>query len=124
VQVGEQDLARPHPAVLDGDRLLDLQDHLGLAPDLVVVIGDLGPGGDELLVSDRGPQAGARLDDHLVPVPGELVHPGRRDRHPVLVVLDLAGNSHLHEADHTGRDPSRGRVAFQVPLETVDKQHQ
>ena len=103
VQVGEQDLAGLHPLVLDRDGFLDLEDHLGLAPHLVVVVGDLGPRGDELVVGDRGAGARSGLDDHLVAMSGELVHAGRGDRHPVLVVLDLAGDAHLHEADHTRR---------------------
>ena len=55
VEVSEQHLPRPHPVVLDGDRLLDLQDHVRVGPDLVVAGGDGRPGGRELGVGDRGP---------------------------------------------------------------------
>ena len=64
---------------------------------------DRGAGADELVVGDRGAGAGACLDEDLVTVPDELVHAGRGDRHPVLVVLDLAGDADLH----AGTPPSR-----------------
>ncbi len=50
----------------------------------------------ELVVGDRGPGAGAGLDQHLVPVAGELVDTGGRDGDPVLVVLDLGRHADLH----------------------------
>ena len=46
------------------------------------------------------PLAGARLHDHLVTVLGQLAHAGRRERHPVLVGLDLRRNSDLHSLSH------------------------
>ncbi|GAB3171580.1 hypothetical protein GCM10027162_12860 [Streptomyces incanus] len=39
------------------------------------------------------------LDDDLVAVAHQLVHAGRGDGHPELVVLDLAGDADLH-VDH------------------------
>ena len=96
MQVGEQRLALAHPLVLDGDRLLDLQDQLRVAPHLIMVGNDRRTGRAELVVGDRGPGAGAGLDEHLVPVAGELIDTGGGDRDPVLVVLDLGRHADLH----------------------------
>jgi hypothetical protein len=78
------------------DRLLDLEDQLGGAPHVVGAVHDAGAGRGELRVGDGGADAGAGLDVDLVSVAYELVHAGGGDRHPVLVVLDLARNSDLH----------------------------
>ena len=99
VQVGEEHLPGAHPVVLLGDRLLDLEHQLGGVPHLVGGGEDRGPGGGELVVGDAGPDAGAGLDEDLVTVADELVDARRRDRHAVLVVLDLAWDSDLHDAD-------------------------
>ena len=68
------------------------------APDVVGGVEDLRAGGDEVLVGDRRADAGVALDEDLVAVADELVHAGRGDRDPVLVVLDLAGDADLHAA--------------------------
>ncbi len=82
--------------VLLGDRLLDLEQQLGLGPDLVGGVEDLGARGEELLVGDRRAQARTTLDDDVVPAAGELVDAGRRHRDAVLVVLDLTGYPDAH----------------------------
>ena len=53
--------------------------------------------GDELLVTDRGADPGTGLDVDLMPMPDELGHAHRRDGHAVLVVLDLARDTDLHD---------------------------
>ena len=58
VQVGEEDLALAHPVVLLGDRLLDLEDQVAVAPHVVGGGEDRRAGGDVLLVGDRGADAG------------------------------------------------------------------
>jgi hypothetical protein len=105
VQVREEHLTAAHAVVLLLDRFLDLEDQVALGPDVVRVRQDRGPGGGELVIGDRGTEAGAGLDEHLVTVADELVHARRRDRHPVLVVLDLAGDAYLHR--HTSSSPRR-----------------
>ena len=45
------------------------------------------------------PTPASLLDEDLVPVAHQLVHAGRGDRDPVLVVLDLAGDADLHARD-------------------------
>ena len=71
VQVGEQGLALAHPVVLLGDRLLDLEHQVAAAPrPRRRSSSDLGAGRDELVVGDRGADAGVGLDEHLVAVRG------------------------------------------------------
>ena len=77
MQVGEQHLALAHPVVLLGDRLLDLEHHLGLLPHVVGGVDDRGTRGDVLRVVDLRADAGVLLDAHLVAVGDELVHPDR-----------------------------------------------
>ena len=51
---------------------------------------------DVIPITDRGPHTGIGLHKHLMPVTGQLMDTRRRDRHPELVVLDLARNTDLH----------------------------
>ena len=78
---------------------LTLSTSSAVVPHLVGGGEDLRAGGGELVVGDAGADAGAGLDEDLVTVADELVDARRGDRHPVLVVLDLAGDSDLHDAD-------------------------
>ena len=82
VQVGEQHLALAHAVVLLGDRLLDLEHHLGVAPDVVGGVEDRGAGGDVLLVGDLGADAGVRLDEDLVAVRTSSCDADRGDAPP------------------------------------------
>ena len=104
VQVGEQHLVLAHAVVLLGDRLLDLEHQVAGGPHVVGGVEDLRAGGDVVLVRDRRADAGVALDEHLVAVADQLVHAGRGDRHPVLVVLDLAGDADLHGCLADGRE--------------------
>ncbi|CAM5348720.1 hypothetical protein SAURM35S_00072 [Streptomyces aurantiogriseus] len=99
VQVGEERLVLAEAVVLLGDGLLDLQQQVGGGPHLVGGLQDLGTGGDVLVVRDRRTDTGVAFDDDLVAVAHQLVHAGRGDGHPELVVLDLAGDADLH-VDH------------------------
>ena len=96
VQVGEQDQVLAQPVVLLRHWLLDLEDHLRLAPHLVGGVEHDGALLDVVRVGDGGPEAGSLLDQHLVTVLDQLVHPDGGDGHPELVVLDLAGDADLH----------------------------
>ena len=73
VQVGEQELALAHELVLRRERLLDLKDHVGLAPDIGGVLNDARADVSVGLVRDRRAFARARLDEHLVAAPHQLV---------------------------------------------------
>ena len=96
VEVGEQGQALTQAVVLLGHRLLDLHDHVRLAPHVVGGVEDRGALRDVLLVGDRGAEAGTLLDEHVVTATHELVHPHGGDADPELVVLDLAGDPDLH----------------------------
>ena len=91
MQVGEEDQALAEAMELFGDRLLDLQDHVGFGEHGVGVGNDRGAGLLELSFGMLEPDAGIVLDDHLVTVDDELADAGRRDRDAVLVVLQLRG---------------------------------
>lgn len=96
VKVGEQHLARPHAVELLLNGLLDLQDQLGTCPHVVRGGQHLGASRQEVLIGDRRAQPRARLDEHLVTVPDQLLHPGWGDGDAVLPVLDLSRDAHLH----------------------------
>ena len=70
VQVGEEDQARAHPVVLLGDRLLDLEHHVGDAPDLVGVWDDGRAGRDVGVVGELRASARVLLQVDLVAVTG------------------------------------------------------
>ena len=75
MQVGEQHLVLAQPVVLLGDRLLDLEHQVGVAPTRRRRSATIfAPGGDE--VRRRGstePSPGAGLDDDVVPGADQLV---------------------------------------------------
>ncbi len=99
MQVGEQHLVLAHPVVFLGDRLLDLEDEVAGLPDVVGGGQDLRARAGEVGVRDRRAAAGALLHVDLVAVADQLMHAGRGDRDPVLVILDFLGNPDLHAAD-------------------------
>ena len=103
MQVGEEHLvlAGAEPWVLDGDRLLDAEHHVGGGPDVVRVVEDLRPGGDEVLVRNGRADAGLLLDEDRVAGGRELAHARRGDCHPVLVCLHFFGDTDDHLFDLT-----------------------
>ena len=109
VQVGEEHEALAQQRVLGRERLLDLEQELGLAPDVVDrsqrrADGPVGVVGEGAAL----PRAG--LDEHVVTALDELARPGRGQRDPVLVRLDLLDDSDLHR----GENPSFSAVARAV----------
>ena len=97
VQIGEQRLALAHAGVLGLDRLLDLQQQIGLGPHLVDAVDHLGAGALEVGVGDRGALARAGLNEHLVAAVDQLGHTGRGDGDSKLVVLDLGRDADAHD---------------------------
>ena len=98
MQIGEQDLVRLEPAILDRLRLLDLDDHLGLGEHGFRRGEDARAG---LLVGrvvgeDAG--AGAGLHQDLVTARGQLAHRTRHEPNPELIALDLCRNADAHDA--------------------------
>jgi len=120
VEVGEQHQAGAHPVVLLGDRLLNLQHHVGGAPDLVRVGDDGGARGDVGVVLQRRALARALLHEHLVPGARQLMDAGRRERDTVLVVLDLAGDADPHDwLPLTGNSAVLAETALRAHLRTI-----
>ena len=97
MQIGEHRLALAHAAVLGLDRLLDLQQQIGLGPHLFGGVDHFGAGGLEIVVGDGRTVTRAGLDDHLVAATGQLGHAGRGDGNSELVVLDLGRDSDAHD---------------------------
>ena len=79
-----------------GDRLLDLEQELGLAPD-VIDRHDAGARRASYAASGNAlPSPAPVLDEHVVAALDELARAGRRQRDAVLVGLDLLGDADLH----------------------------
>ena len=97
VEVGEYDLVLADHLDLDRLGLLDLDDHVGLAEDL------LGRGDDRRArravvgVGEAASDAGALLDEHLVPVLAQGLGPHREKADPVFSFLDLFRNADNHQ---------------------------
>ena len=96
VQVREQDQALAEAVVFGLDRFLDLQHHVGAAPNVVGLGDDLGTGDRVFLIRDAGAQASAALNENLVAVGAEFVDARCRDGDAELVVLDLFGYTDDH----------------------------
>ena len=92
VEIREEHEPFAQPRVLGLDRLLDLQQEVGLAPGLVDR-DDPGTRPLVLLVGERAPLPRRRLDENLVPALDQLAGARRRERHAVLVGLDLLRNA-------------------------------
>jgi hypothetical protein len=96
VQVGEERLPRPQARVLLGERLLDLQDEVGRAPDF--------RGGGAQFGARRGVfgvgESGAAARGFLHHDPGAQGHATAADaggqRHPGLAIFQLLGNADDH----------------------------
>ena len=97
MQVREEDESFTQPLVLGGDRLLHLQQQLGLRPD---VVDGADPRSCRLVrrVGERAPLAGTSLDDDVMTPLPEFTRARRRERDAVLVRLDLPCNTDLHGA--------------------------
>src|SRR4029077_2584754 len=87
-----------------------MEDHLGRLEDPGRVGDDRRPLGRELLVADRRAPTGPSLDQYLVAVLSHFANPGRGDRHPVLVRLDLGGNSDLHATSSLALSASQNSI--------------
>jgi hypothetical protein len=66
VEVGVKNLVLTHEAVLGGDRLLDLHDHLGLCEHLGVGINQHCAGCFVLAVGEAATNTRRTLDNHLM----------------------------------------------------------
>jgi len=84
--------------VLLGQRLLDLEQELGVAPDVVDRVNRRADAAI-CVVGERAAVAGPGLDEHVVPALDELARTGRRERDAVLVGLDLFDDADLHRGE-------------------------
>ncbi len=96
VQEGEQHLVGAQPVVLLRHRFLDLQHEPGGTPHLVGVGAIRAPAATNSSSGRPAPAPASRSSEHVVAAAGQLPHAGRGDRHPVLVVLDLARDADQH----------------------------
>src|SRR5207247_1006161 len=95
VQVREEDLAGAQPRILLRDRLLDLQDELRAAPD-VLDAGELGADVLVLVVADAAAEPRALFHQHRVPCVAQGVAASGSEGDALLARLDLARNADDH----------------------------
>ncbi|CPY92978.1 Uncharacterised protein [Mycobacteroides abscessus] len=98
VQVGEERLATTHEGVFGFDRFLDLEEQIGLCPNLFGAVDHLCASGFEVHIRYRGAVTRARLNDHLVPATGQFGHTRGCGGHAILVVLDLGRYAYAHDS--------------------------
>jgi hypothetical protein len=98
VKVGEEDEFLTQQRVLRRQRLLDLEQELSLAPDLLGR-GQRGADRPVCVVQEGAPVPRAGLDEHVVPAFDELAGAGGGERDAVLVGLDLLDDSDLHRGE-------------------------
>jgi hypothetical protein len=96
VKVGEKELAVLHPLQVSSDRLLDLDDHLGLVVDGIGVREDLRSGRLVLGIGEPAAVSCPGLDEDGVSVRGEVLD--ARGRHPyaIFVVFDFGRYADPH----------------------------
>ncbi len=108
MEVGEEDLAISDARDFVEQRLLDLEDELGLAPH-ALDDGDDGARSSIVVVAKPAARAGARLDEDAVARFGERARAGWRQGDALLADLDL-----FRDADDHGNDLSRAALAWFV----------
>ena len=97
VKIGEEDLVRLEPAILDGLRLLDLDDHLGLGEHGFCRGQDARAGLLIVRVVGEDAGAGAGLHEDFVAARRQLAHRARYEPNPELITLDLSRNADAHD---------------------------
>ena len=97
VQIGEEHQAFAEEDVFLLDGLLDLDDHVGVAPHVVGGADDFRAGGLILVVGEGREVAGMGLHQDLVPGIAESFYAGRGNADTALVVFDFFGNSNDHQ---------------------------
>ncbi len=103
VERAEHDLARAHAAELFGLRLFDLDDHLGVVPDLVGGVDDRRARGGVVVVGQVRPDACAGLDADLVAARGEHLDAGGAHADAVFVRGAFCGDADAHGGLYPGR---------------------
>ena len=96
VQVGEQQRSSRRYPYSDATGSLTLQTRSALPHTSAASATTCAPAAANCSSVIAEPAPGTGLDQHLVTGADELVHARGRERHAVLVVLDLAGDADLH----------------------------
>ena len=96
MKIGEENQAFAEVDILRLDGLLDLDHHVGFAPDIAGVADNLRAGVLVLRVKETGLRAGLGLDQNRVAGFGERFDACRSDADAGFVVLDLFGNADDH----------------------------
>ena len=111
MKIGEEDLVRLEPGDLDGLRLLDLDDHLGLGEHGIGRRQDARAG--LLVVGVVGEDAGAsaRLHHDLVAARRQLPNRARHEPNPELIAFDLSRNADAHDDLRRGKFRVRQSIA-------------
>src|SRR6516165_8200384 len=96
MQIGEEDLPGFELLALRRERLLDLHDQLAARIDLIGGGHDFGPDRAVIGIAEAGTQPGARFDEDVVTVPGELAHRRGHQTHPIFAVHDFLRHTDQH----------------------------
>ena len=97
MKIGEENLVRLEPAILDRLRLLDLDDHLGLGEHGFGRWHDACAGPLIVRVVGKDACACAGLHDDFVSARRQLTHRARYEPNPELITLDLSRNADAHD---------------------------
>ena len=96
MQIGEENQAFAEINVLAFDGLLDLDDHVGVAPRVTRVAHNLGAGVLVFGIGEAGLRAGLGFDQNCVTGLSERFHARGGDSDAGFVVLDFLGNADDH----------------------------
>ena len=113
MQVAKQQVVLAQARQVTGNRLLDLDDHLGDFVELVGVGNHLDAIADEILVAEAALQSGTRLDEHLVATQDQIRTGGWNEGNTPFKGLGLGRNTDAHQDLQIGQGMQR-RVAGAV----------
>ncbi len=100
MKIGEENLVRLEPPVLDRLRLLDLDDHLGVREHRFRRRQNAGACFHIRVVVGEDARACTRLHDDLVPARRKLADRARDETDSELIALDFCRNADAHDALH------------------------
>ncbi len=97
MKIGEENLMRLEPAILDRLRLLHLDDHFGVGEHRFGCGQNVGAGLLVGRVVGEDPGACAGLHQDFVPARRQLANRARHEPNPELIALDLCRNADAHD---------------------------
>jgi hypothetical protein len=110
VQIGKENLSRPHHVDFGWLRLLDFHDHVGSRKDDPRVWRNFGARSAIIVIAEAYFAPGLALDDHLMPVMAELL--GRRGPRDFRGSLPPWG----HQRAYVTSNATPGTIAFYVAV--------